>query len=67
MRKYFTRKNKLMFYYPAKEILENGAWKLYNLSERVRAAEQIGYETHLRWTEQGLEVWYVEKFEPKYF
>lgn len=36
-------------------------WRLDSLHERIRAAEQLGYEVTLTANDQGLYVWYVKK------
>lgn len=60
---------RLMWRYQ-KEKLSEG-WKLDDLSERVRAADQLGYDCVLRYSdragESGLEVYYVQRPpEPTY-
>jgi hypothetical protein len=49
-----------MWVYP-KDKLETG-WSLTGLSERVRAADQLGYDVRLIWKDDGLTVQYVERF-----
>ena len=50
-----------MWSYPAASI-KTATWSLFDLSQRVQAAEQLGYGVQLRWSEtDGLVVEYVEK------
>lgn len=50
-----------MFQYPAKSLFTE-SWNLHNLAERVRAADQLGFDVHLRWVDdQGLRVEYVSR------
>lgn len=48
--------------YP-KDRLSEG-WPLADLAERVRAADQLGYNVELRWSDEGLQVRYVKKLPP---
>ncbi len=54
-----NRRRTLMWIYP-KEKLPEG-WRLTDLYERVAAADQLGYEVHLKTSETGLHVEYVPK------
>ncbi len=54
-----NRRRTLMWTYP-KERLSEG-WRLTDLSERVAAAHQLGYEVHLKSSDTGLHVEYVPK------
>ena len=50
-----------MWCYPEKTLGEQ-QWNLSNLAERVRAAEQLGWDVRLRYViGEGLRVEYVEK------
>lgn len=57
--KAINRRRVLMWTYP-KNRLEEG-WKLSDLSERVAAANQLGFEVVLKSSEAGLHVEYVAK------
>jgi hypothetical protein len=48
-----------MWVYPAATICEH-AYVLGTLAERVRAAEQLGWNVQLRWLDSGLVVEYVK-------
>lgn len=48
-----------MWVYP-KARLEEG-WNMLTLSERVAAADQLGYDVRLRNTDDGLRVEYVKR------
>lgn len=52
-------KRALMWRYPKEKLTE--AWKLADLNERAIAARQLGFDVVLKPTDEGLEVWYVEK------
>ena len=60
IRKVMTRRVVSMWVYPA-DTIGTTKCNLMNLSERVQAAEQLGYGVRLRWTDAGLIVEYVEK------
>lgn len=53
------RKQIGMWSYPT-ESLDKG-WKLNDLYERIKAADQLGYNVILKATDKGLEVYYREK------
>ena len=58
-----TRKRISMAHYP-KDKLDIG-WTITPIAERVRAADQLGYDVQLRWDEAvGLRVDYVERIPP---
>lgn len=45
-----------------KENVESGAgYDMRDLSQRVQAAQQLGWDVRVRWTDAGLQVEYVEK------
>lgn len=52
-------RRKLMWRYPSNRMKE--AWTLGDLAERTRAADQLGYDVRLEWTDEGLNVFYVER------
>ena len=55
-----TRKRIGMWHYPKDKL--HASWRLDDLSERVRTADQLGYDVQLRWDETvGLQVEYVER------
>lgn len=60
---------KLMWRYPAAKI--NESWNIFDLSERVRAADQLGFDVKLIWNDSkengGLEVWYVKRHDKRPF
>lgn len=49
----------LMWFYQKDELSNN--WRLDGLNERVRAADQLGYDVILRSTDRGLEVLYRKR------
>lgn len=55
-----TRRCRSMWTYPANTI-NTDKWSLWDLAQRVQAAEQLGYDVRLRWAKEGLVVEYVEK------
>ena len=63
--KVFFRRTKSMWTYPKSKL--NDRWQLGGLYERVKAAEQIGYDVKLFATDAGLEVKYVEKLPERPF
>jgi len=48
-----------MWVCPRKDLSE--PWSLYDLHQRALAAQQLGYEVHLRSSDTGLHVEYVQK------
>jgi hypothetical protein len=48
-----------MWTYPKDKL--NDRWTLGDLKERAAAAEQLGFDVRLKCTDEGLEVWYVQK------
>lgn len=50
---------KAMWVYPKNRLSEG--WRLTDLDERVRAADQLGYDVVLVGTEAGLEVQYRKR------
>lgn len=52
---------KAMWTYPKAKLSEG--WALTDLSERVAAADQLGYDVVLTSTENGLEVYYRKKIQ----
>ncbi len=48
-----------MFFYPAAKLSEG--WSLVDLNERVKAAEQLGFDVRLVAKEDGLHVQYVKR------
>lgn len=48
-----------MWFYPANRITEE--WRLGDLAQRVRAADQLGWDVRLRWEDRGLVVEYVKR------
>lgn len=65
----FTRKvrfphEKAMWVYPKARLSEG--WNIYDLSERVQAADQLGYDVCLKVTDQGLVVFYRKKVPVPY-
>lgn len=50
---------KTMWLYPKDKL--NLGWKLGDLSERVKAADQLGYDVRLRINDDGLIVEYVKR------
>ena len=55
---------KLMWRYTKKTL--NSGWDLTQLWERVRAADQLGYDVKLVANDSGLEVIYVKKINIPY-
>jgi hypothetical protein len=53
------RHRKTMWVYPKGRL--NGSWNLTSLSERVAAADQLGYDVQLVNTDDGLGVVYVKR------
>ena len=53
-----------MWLYPKDQL--NTAWKLYDLNERVAAANQLGYDVALKATDKGLEVLYRKRVDIPY-
>lgn len=51
-----------MWVYPKDKLSGEPGWSLTDLAERVRAADQLGYDVRLVWKEDGLNVQYVERF-----
>ena len=52
---------RLMWTYPGENIVTS-TWKIYDLKERVCAADQLGYEVILEWNEgKGLQVFYRKR------
>ena len=64
IRRVLTRPGVPMFHYPAKTIATD-KWCVGDRAERVRAADQLGYEVRLRWSDEGLQVEYVGKLPAK--
>jgi len=60
MREFKCSKTVTMWTYP-KEKLKNVGWNLYDLRERVDAAEELGYDVLLKSTPDGLKVMYQKK------
>ncbi len=58
-RKVKCRHTKTMWTYPKDKL--NTGWALESLYERVKAAEQLGYEVVLMATDDGLAVRYVKE------
>lgn len=58
-RKLGHRRTKIMWYYPKNRLTEG--WKLVDLYERTRAAEQLGYDVQIEANDSGLQVVYIEK------
>ena len=58
--KVHRRRRVQMWRYPAKDI-RTAQWNLFDLAERVRAADQLGFDVALRWVDDGLRVEYVER------
>ena len=55
---------RLMFTLPKDKIKEQ-AYLMYDVAERVRAADQLGWHVQLRWDEtRGLLIEYVERAIP---
>lgn len=52
-------KRTLMWRYPKGRLGEG--WTLTDLNERAQAAKQLGFDVVLKPTDEGLEVWYVQK------
>lgn len=51
---------RLMWCYDKDEL--DTAWGMSELSHRVQAADQLGYDVKLRWDDaHGLQVWYVKR------
>ncbi len=59
------RHRRAMWHYP-KDQLRTQRWELRDLAERVAAAEQLGYEVHLKMDDGNLYVEYVKKIEVPY-
>lgn len=51
-------RRRTMWTYPKNKL--NDSWALGDLAQRVQAAEQLGYDVHLRNTADGLVVEYVK-------
>lgn len=59
-RKIRFRHTVTMWRYP-KDTLKTDQWNLFDLSERVQAADQLGYDVTLEMKHDGLYVLYVKK------
>ncbi len=63
-RKLRYRREKVMWLYPKGRLHEG--WPLTDLYERIKAADQLGYDVTLKATDEGISVRYIERVDTPY-
>lgn len=61
IRKAMNPQRVAMWSYPKESLRQDQGWRLDELAERVRAADQLGYDVRLLWKDDGLHVQYVKR------
>ena len=52
-----------MFTYDAKKVTDRVGFRIDDLAERVQAANQLGYDVRVTWSDAGLSFHYVERID----